>query len=589
MSADVDVVATVQASRIGTEDTLELTVTIRGEDVQRVSDPELPEFDGFDIAGRSTSMGFQMVNGQMSSTRSLIYTLRPRGEGTFKIRSVTLSYQGVELRTKPITVEVVAGSVTPRRHQRLDPFSGASPFSRRRTAPELDVDDIYIDTELSKDRVFEGEYLVVTYRLFTKVHILGLEVEEDPPMTGFWVEEVTLDPNRKVENRIIDGESWLTWPIKQRVIFPTRSGRLEIPVIAMSMAVQVDSGDLFDSFFGRATQPISRETKRVSLEVKPLPTIERPVDFNGLVGQFELKAVLNTNEVEAGSPVTLTLAVEGNGNLRSLETPELPPLTGFRTFAPNSDEEFSATKLGFRGNKQWEFVLVPQTVGNREIGPFTFDYFDPGRARYVTAKANPLDIHVTESDILTEEGVMVASRRGEVRVLQRDIRYLKEPPEILGGEQGKSYHKSLWFYLSLGLPVLWNLGFIFYRRQQARERAEEAFFRSRRAHKMARERLKRAAKLASSQSMEFYEEFARTFYRYVGDKASVSPSGLTTIRIHQILTKHCVEDHLKDEVINLLDKCEEARFTPGKRSQTEMKLLLGPAEDVIVSLEKALS
>ncbi len=588
-SAQIEVEATVNANRIGVEDVLELTVAVSG-DVQQASQPQLPELEGFDVAGRpSFSQRVSIVNGQSSASHAYTYSLVPRGEGTFPIGAVTVSYRGEEFRTRPITVEVVAGSVVPRRVRRvLDPFSGGSPFFGGRSAPELKPEDIYVETELSKDSVFEGEQLVVTYRLFTKVPILGLEVNEDPPMTGFWVEEVALDPNRNAERRTINGERWLTAPIKQRVVFPAKTGRLEIPGIGISMAARVDSGDPFDSFFGRATQPLSRETRPVSLEVKPLPSAGRPAGFNGLVGRFELKAALNTSEVEAGSPVTLTVAVEGSGNLRSVETPKLPPLAGFRTFAPNADEKLSATASGFRGNKQWEFVLVPQTAGNREVGPLTLDYFDPGRARYVTAKAGPLDIRVTGTDLLSGDGAPAAAGRGEVRVLQRDIRYLKDAPESLG-EKGEPFHRSWLFYLSLGLPVLWNLGFIFYRRRQAREQADVALFRSRRAHKMARGRLKRAAKLASDQSMEFYEEFAATLYRYVGDKAGVSPSGLTTLRIDQILAERGAEDRLKAEVVRLLDKCEEARFTPGERSRSEMESLLARAEEVIVSLEKALS
>ena len=42
---------------------------------------------------------------------------------------------------------------------------------------------------------------------------------------------------------------------------------------------------------------------------------------------------------------------------------------------------------------------------------------------------------------------------------------------------------------------------------------------------MARERLKKAAKLTSEGSKDFYDEIAAVLYRYVADKSAASPLG----------------------------------------------------------------
>ena len=154
------------------------------------------------------------------------------------------------------------------------------------------------------------------------------------------------------------------------------------------------------------------------------------------------------------------------------------------------------------------------------------------------------------------------------------------------GVSAKPFYGSELFYLSLVLPVLWNLGFVLYLKRREKERTPSTLFRSRRADRMAHGRLKSARKLAAQGSKDFYEEVAAALYRYVGDKKSVSPSGLTTSSIDKLLESSGVADELRGEFLAVLARCEEARFTPGERTREEMEALAARAEALIVSVER---
>ncbi len=97
--------------------------------------------------------------------------------------------------------------------------------------------------------------------------------------------------------------------------------------------------------------------------------------------------MLNREEVEAGDAVTLTLSIAGRGNLRTIESPSLPDTPGFRTFDPKTDETIRASSRGLRGSKQWVYVLGPESGGTKEIGTWSFQYFDPTAGKYVDATA----------------------------------------------------------------------------------------------------------------------------------------------------------------------------------------------------------
>ncbi len=583
---DVRVEASVNAERIGLEDVLELTLSISGGDAD--GEPELPPLEAFQVATRGTSRNVQLVNGRMSSSLSYVYQLLPQKEGRFEIGAATVRVGGVAYSTSPVRVEVVKGSLAARRPRGLgspfDPFEGFG--GARRRDLKLEEDDVFMRTEVSKTSLFQGEGAVVTYRLYSRYVPLGPEIADDPPLTGFWVEEVDLGSEPSVERRTVEGKQYYSFPIKQRVVFPTQSGKLEIPPLTFSMAFRLTSGDPFDAFFARASSPVILRSQPVTLEVARLPAPGRSADFKGAVGRFELQAKVSQEEIAAGNPVTLTLSIAGNGNLRSIGSPELPELKGFRAFDPKTEEKASAGASGLEGEKSWEYVLVPESPGVKEVGPWRFQYFDPEDKKYVTASAGPLQIKVTGSAAVASGGLGGnVARRGEVTLLREDIRFLKPPPSRLGSPS-RPFHESPWFYGALVVPILWNVALVLYVKKQEKEKTHSHLFRSRRAHRMARARLKKAGKLASEGSRDFFEEIAAALYRYVGDKATVSPSGLTSSAIDSILAEHSVPEERRREFQAVLGACEEARFTPGARTAGDMKTLRSRMEELIVEIER---
>jgi len=575
----VTVEATVNARRIGIDEVLVLTISVSGGR----GTPRFPSIDGFRVSGPSTSSRFSIVNGRTSSTSSFTYQLVPQSEGTFTILGIPVDVEGRTYETAPIRVEVVAGSVMPRRPR----SRGSDPFDRqRRREPEISAEDVFIRADVSKRSVYQGEGVIVTYRVYSKYMPHGPEVKDDPPLTGFWVEEVELG-NPSIERQVVNGQEYLTFPMKQRVVFPARTGELTIPPLTLSMAFRLTSSDPFDAFFARASRPVVLRSSAVTLDVKPLPTEGRGRDFTGAVGVYELDAVLSHEDVEAGNPVTLTLALRGRGNLRSLELPELPDTPGFRTFDPKMDERLRVTGAGFGGEKTWEYVLVPDSAGTKEIGPWKFQYFDPSVGKYVVASAGPVLLRVSGDALATSANgsIPAMTTRGEVKLLREDIRYLKDAPATLG-LLTTPFYGSFLFYASLAFPVFWNVGFVLYLKRKEREKTHSTLFRSRRAHGITRGRLKSASKLASKGSKDFYEEIAAALYRYIGDKKSVSPSGLTTESIDEHLEASGVDDPLRTRFAAVLGACEEARFTPGERTSEEMRALLRRTEQLIVSMER---
>ncbi|MBI2201875.1 MAG: BatD family protein, partial [Armatimonadetes bacterium] len=201
---------------------------------------------------------------------------------------VKLKYAGTEYRSAPIEVEVVEGSVTGgARQQRQNPWSPFfDPFEnsqqpRKRYGPE----SVMLVTELDRKQVYQGEQATLSLRILTQVSITGLEIEEFPPLTGFWVEDMQVEKSPRGRKVTVNGQEYVEFLVKRSALFPTRAERFVIaPAI---MKIQLDGGGFFSS-----PEVVRRQSKPISLEVQPLPesVTQAPAEGpEGLLIRAELK------------------------------------------------------------------------------------------------------------------------------------------------------------------------------------------------------------------------------------------------------------------------------------------------------------
>lgn len=83
---------------------------------------------------------------------------------------------------------------------------------------------------------------------------------------------------------------------------------------------------------------------------------------------------------------------------------------------------------------------------------------------------------------------------------------------------------------------------------------------------------------------QFYAALAKALWGYISDKLSIAPSQLTRDNVADKLTAYGLDKASTDEVLDVLDRCEMARFTPNN-SDTEASDIYSKAERAIKSIE----
>ena len=510
--------ASVDADHIGIEDTLVLTVSVPEE---RGGEPEIPGLAGFEVLSSQRVSRTQIVNLQMTRTTEWVYRLRPLAVGELVIPEIPVPGYAP---SPPIQVRVEDGSLRPRSPDPFaspfsSPFGLMDPFNRRRReqrTPEVREEDIFIRAEAPDAEVRVGEQVLVLYRLWSRIPVYAAAPVELAQPEGFWTEEVELPdvpwqerglngdeirarrarPGPRRERRTLHAVEYETYPLLMRAVFPTGAGERELSGPRFEIGVQGERR----SFFGPEQVVVVREAPSVTIRAEPLPEVGRPPGFTGAVGDYRLSAEITRDDAPlgdrvavAGEPLVLRIELEGSGNLRAAGTPELPETPevrrAFRFFDPDTSAQTGLREeegIAFGGRQIWEVPMVPEAGGVRNIGAVTLDVFNPRTGVYERLASDPLRLRIEGS------GATAPGADGPVAVerLAEDIRYLKPVGQGAARPDGP-WRPGAFFFLSLGLPVLWNLGLFAARRRRAWRDANPAEYRRRGAARSARRALAR--------------------------------------------------------------------------------------------------
>jgi hypothetical protein len=385
--------ARVNATRIGLEDQVQLTITLA--DAAPRGEITMPALTGLEVvAGPSVSTQVSFVNGAISQSRSYVFLLRPTGVGQATIGPAAVQLADGERRTEAITIEVVPGSVLPRRPPpvdpleemfRRDPFEG---FFGRRSQPATPP-RLLVEAEASRRQVFVGEPVLLTFYLVTQTSVAGLELAEAPSFSGFWVEELPREDNPTPAPVTRDGETYQRLAVMRRLLYPTRAGSLTIPSLTFRVAIPRRIGFFADP---TGTGVVTRASEPVEITVLPIPASE--AEYGGAVGSFRLATSVDRREVQLGEAVQLRVAVEGKGNLKWVDRAPQVDVAGAKVYPPKVVDRLRATPAGLVGERAWEFVVVPETAGTLMLPALAFPHFDPAARAVRRAESSPIPITV---------------------------------------------------------------------------------------------------------------------------------------------------------------------------------------------------
>ena len=566
-----------------------------------------PSFDGFTVVGgpfTSTSSSFQMVNGSMSHSVKCTYTfaLQAIKEGTFHVGSASLNVKGKKVTSEPFDIKVLPDDGSHAAPSSSGGYSGQSQGQQNTSDPQVSGKDLFLRVIPSKKSVYLGEQVVLTYKLYTKVPVSSLSVENMPSYAGFWTKDIT-DNNGgslRQSSEYVNGIEYTVAEIQKIVIVPQRAGKHTIDPMTIECIAQIrtesnrqrsmDPFEAFfnDPFFNRNIANVKKElsSQSFALEVKSLPEADKPASFAGAVGNYNFKSDIDMTELKTNEAFTLTYTVRGTGNVELLKMPEpvFPP--DFEVYDPKIITTPDVSSQGLSGTKKAEYLVIPRRAGNFTVPAVEFSYFNPATGTYQTIQSEQYEIHVEKGKDDQGGGVFASNQEG-IKYLGSDVRHIMSDNAKLRPMNTVFFGSAAYYVALIALLVVFIIMLIVLKKREEMAK-DTAATRNRKADKVAKGRLKRAAQYLKDKNQDkFYVEMSQALWGYIADKLGIERSKLSMDTVSETMREKKVPDELTQQFVDTLNSCEFARFAPGS-AEEKMDELYRRGIDVISKAEKVL-
>lgn len=566
-----------------------------------------PSFEGFTVVGgpfTSTSSSIQMVNGSVTRTTTNSYTfaLQAYKEGTFRVGPASLNVKGTKITSEPFDIKVVPDDGSHAAPSGGGASSGQSQAQQNTNDPQVSGKDLFLRVVPSKKSAYVGEQVVLTYKLYTKVPVSSLSVVKAPSYAGFWTKDISDNTGGTLRqsSEYINGIEYTSAEIQKVVVAPQRAGKLTLDPMVIECIAQIRrennrqrSMDPFeeffnDPFFNRNITNVKKELTSNSfvLEVKSLPEANKPASFAGAVGNYNFKSDIDMTELKTNEAFTLTYTVSGTGNIELLQMPEpvFPP--DFEVYDPKITTSTDVTANGLSGTKKAEYLVIPRRAGSFTVPAVEFSFFNPSNGTYQTLSSKPYEIQV-EKGRDDEGGGIYASNQEDIKYLGNDIRHIMTGDPRLRPQRSAFFGSSAYYVALLALLLAFILLLILLKNREKMEK-DNAATRNRKADKVARGRLKRAAQFLKEKDQDkFYVEMSQALWGYIADKLGIERSKLSMDTVSETMKEKSVPDELTQQFVDTLNSCEFARFAPGS-AEEKMDDLYQRGIEVISKAEKVL-
>jgi hypothetical protein len=410
-----------------------------------------------------------------------------------------------------------------------------------------------VTTSLDKNSAVVGEQRTLTFKFFSRAPLLSQPSYHPPDTTGFLSEDL---PPQKSYVSTVDGLRYQVVELNT-ALFPTSSGKFTIGPASLDCNVQDFQdpfGDqFFQQFFNRG-KTVTLRSDPITVTVRPVPSEGRPASFRGDVGRYQISASFDKKSARVHEPVTLTVTVSGEGNIKSLSAPPLPDVNEFKTYETLSSLNIDKKDGRLRGSKVFTTVLKPEVSGTLTFPAIPLSYFDPGVNAFKTVTTKPLALSVSPADTNDSAGsgaVSYTSAPEGLKEIGRDIRFIKTRGALR--TQNPPVQERPWFPYAQAVPaVLFGLVW-----------AGRAFGSAglKRLSPSAARKALGAIKREKARGTPSIEALHRIFLDYAAAVVGANPQSLTSERIVSFLSARGRSAELLKESNELWEEFDRSRYS----------------------------
>jgi hypothetical protein len=393
---------TLGPDEIGENQSWTITLSVQNDRLRTYDN--FPDINGFRKRGTSTQSTQNIINGQISSSQSIIMTYVPLKQGTFTVPDFSM-----KVNDKMVQVAGKKVRVGPPVQQQQDPFRsffdrGPDDFFGRGETEFVDVsDEAFLALTTSKDEVYTGEGFNATMAFFVSAdnraplqfYELGRQLSEilkKLKPNNCWEENFNIE-NIEGEPVTIGDKSYTRYKIYQATYYPLNAEDIVFPRVGLEMIKYKVAKN--PSFFGQNRKEDFKTfySKPKTIRVRELP--DHPLKDVVAVGNYKLSEMMPSTDITTGKSVSYVFTVYGEGNVSSIQKPNVPNDANFEFYEPNVRMDIKRGNGRVTGTKSFNYFLIPKEPGRYNLKDyFQWVFFNPEERAYDTLQSK-LTVYVT--------------------------------------------------------------------------------------------------------------------------------------------------------------------------------------------------
>jgi hypothetical protein len=370
----------------------------------------------------------------------------------------------------------------------------------------------------------------------------------------------TLLENPYAENMYrmsIAGETWYAKKMRELALFPIQSGTLTIGAMKMGF-----EGRGYPS----AGQNVGlvRYSAPLGIEVVEPPRQGRPAGYKlGDVGRYTLSANVDPREITAGEAVSVVAKLEGTGNVPfTLRTPQQKGVTFLE---PTTVEEVEPRGSTIAGWRKFTYVVRIDEAGSIDLGELALPYWDPERDSYQTTSVplGKIEVRPGKTD-------PKAADSENTDALQ-DVVTTRKTLDAPASARSRWTDRNLFWFLLLAGP---SLVVITAGVRSAGARMKEHISRRSEDQLTAAQRaLALARKTGSSDPGKTASEIERAIFSAIFARTGRKMRAVLKSDLARELTESGVSNDTASRIVELLQRCDDLRFTGESESESGVDLV----------------
>jgi hypothetical protein len=558
--------ATLDRDTMTLGETATLSLAFEGGSPQSEPTPDVP---GLEITSTGNTSSFSLVNGAMSSTVTLTYSITAQRTGQFTIPALTAQVGGQAFSTQPLILTVL------------------KPDAPTPDAIHSGSESAYMTLALPPGKVYVGQELMAQLRIFIRDDVENFANFQFTAQNadGFILGKSAQGGRSRTR---VGDRIYTVIPVTY-ALTATKTGQLTLGPFTATAVIVVPTqnqqgGDPFiRQFFNQGEQKqISLATDSANVEGLPLPDQGKPSNFGGAIGNFNLIMTVGPTNVTVGDPVTVRVQIGGHGALDSITLPDQSSLPGFKIFPPTVKTE-PGNALGLDGTKTFEEIVTPQSADIHEWPQFSFSYFNPDDGQYhtLTQPAVPLTVHAAGS---TPMPAFTKTSTPENQS-PADILPIKENPGTLRSQPAPLISQPAFLALQ-GLPVLALLAALIWRRRMDNLANNPRLRRQLAVAQIISHGLVELKQFAAGNKPdEFFATLFRLLQEQLGERLDCPASAITENVIEEQPLLRNAPAATRDALRELFQLCNQARYAP-VRGTSELNSVADQFQKVVGELRQ---